>query len=231
MSIIFFSHTPLTSNLSYFYLCLPDPDPQSSWIRIQHGSESTTLIFTLVVTGIDLVVAGRPPVLLLRSAWRGQEEGGGPAETPEPSQQHQNLGEQEGARQGSGPGQAQTAKAGQKRQGIVVKLLQNRLARNLKAVFAASVADLNWNRSDPIRLQDFCYFLHLFCLRGRFPALPWDFLYYYTMVLQLIKIIVGDAGFEPGTSAPKVWCATNEPPHLQDLPTRFRIRILPRLIA
>ena len=23
-----------------------------------------------------------------------------------------------------------------------------------------------------------------------------------------------DAGYEPGTSAPEVWCATNEPPHL-----------------
>ena len=34
------------------------------------------------------------------------------------------------------------------------------------------------------------------------------------MILQRIGIIVGDAGFEPGTSAPDVWCATNEPPHL-----------------
>ena len=25
---------------------------------------------------------------------------------------------------------------------------------------------------------------------------------------------MGDAGFEPGTSAPEVWCAINEPPHL-----------------
>ena len=35
------------------------------------------------------------------------------------------------------------------------------------------------------------------------------------MILQRIRIIVGDTGFEPGTSAPEVWCATNEPPHLQ----------------
>ena len=32
------------------------------------------------------------------------------------------------------------------------------------------------------------------------------------MILQRIRIIVGDAGFEPGTS--EVWCATNEPSHL-----------------
>ena len=35
------------------------------------------------------------------------------------------------------------------------------------------------------------------------------------MILQRIRIIVEDAGFEPGTSAPEVWCSTNEPPHLQ----------------
>ena len=40
------------------------------------------------------------------------------------------------------------------------------------------------------------------------PPLPWD-LQYYTMILQLPRIIVGDAGFEPGTSAPEVWCTTN----------------------
>ena len=33
------------------------------------------------------------------------------------------------------------------------------------------------------------------------------------MILQRIRIIVGDAGFEPGTSAPEVWCATNVPLH------------------
>ena len=35
------------------------------------------------------------------------------------------------------------------------------------------------------------------------------------MILQRIRIFVVDVGFEPGTSAPEVWCATNEPPHLQ----------------
>ena len=44
----------------------------------------------------------------------------------------------------------------------------------------------------------FIYFLFFF-LRGRFPYLPWVFLHYYTMFLQRIRIIVGDAGFEPGT--------------------------------
>ena len=34
------------------------------------------------------------------------------------------------------------------------------------------------------------------------------------MILQRIRIIVRDAGFEPGTSAPEVWCAINEPSHL-----------------
>ena len=66
----------------------------------------------------------------------------------------------------------------------------------------------------------------LFCLRGRFPSLP-SVLQYYTMILALqrIIIIVGDAGFEPKTSAPEVWCATNEPPHL------LRILGLPKIVG
>ena len=41
-----------------------------------------------------------------------------------------------------------------------------------------------------------------FLPQGRLPvpALPRDFLHFYTMILQRIKIIVRDAGFEPGTS-------------------------------
>ena len=35
------------------------------------------------------------------------------------------------------------------------------------------------------------------------------------MILQRIRIIVVNAGFEPGTSTPEVWCATNDPPHPQ----------------
>ena len=53
-----------------------------------------------------------------------------------------------------------------------------------------------------------------FCLRGWFPSLLWYFLHYYTMILQRIRIITGDAGFKPGTSAPEVWFITNEPPYL-----------------
>ena len=34
------------------------------------------------------------------------------------------------------------------------------------------------------------------------------------MILQRIRIIVGDARFETERSASEVWCATNEPPHL-----------------
>ena len=36
------------------------------------------------------------------------------------------------------------------------------------------------------------------------------------MILQRIRIIVGDAEFEPGTSASEVWRTTNEPPHLSN---------------
>ena len=36
----------------------------------------------------------------------------------------------------------------------------------------------------------------------------------HIMILQHIRIIGGDAGFEPGTSAIEVLCATNEPPHV-----------------
>ena len=47
------------------------------------------------------------------------------------------------------------------------------------------------------------------------PPSTLRFLQYYTMILQRIRIMVVDAGFEPGTSAQEVWRATNEPPHLQ----------------
>ena len=46
-------------------------------------------------------------------------------------------------------------------------------------------------------------FYIVFWFGGRFPSLP--------MILPRIRSIVGDAGFEPRTSAAKVWCATNEP--------------------
>ena len=34
------------------------------------------------------------------------------------------------------------------------------------------------------------------------------------MILQRTRILAGDAGFEPGNSAPDVWCSSNEPLHL-----------------
>ena len=42
----------------------------------------------------------------------------------------------------------------------------------------------------------------------RFPLFYPEILQYYTMILQRPRIIVGDVGFEPGTSAPEVWRAT-----------------------
>ena len=56
-------------------------------------------------------------------------------------------------------------------------------------------------------------FSYIFCLRGRLPSLPWVF-YIITLWSCSTSGSVGDAGFEPGTSALEVWCTTNEPPHL-----------------
>ena len=64
----------------------------------------------------------------------------------------------------------------------------------------------------------FLFLKFFFCFRGRLPSLSGDFLLYFTMILQRMRIIVLDAGFEPGTYALEVWCATNEPPHLQIIP-------------
>ena len=48
------------------------------------------------------------------------------------------------------------------------------------------------------------------------PPSTLRFLEHYTIILQRIRIIAVDAGFEPGTSVPEVWRATNEPPHLNE---------------
>ena len=59
-----------------------------------------------------------------------------------------------------------------------------------------------WNRKE----SKYIFFLYIFLASGGgFPL-------YYTMILQRPRIIVGDSGFEPETSAPEVWGATNEPP-------------------
>ena len=82
-----------------------------------------------------------------------------------------------------------------------------------------------WSRVEWFWNEMFCtlnvflfFLLSFFCPRGRFPSLPWDFCTLFTMILQRIRIIVGDAGFEPGTSASEVWCTSNEPPHLLNEP-------------
>ena len=54
------------------------------------------------------------------------------------------------------------------------------------------------------------FFLCIFFWPQFYP----EFLQYYTMILQRPRIIVGDAGFEPRTTASEVWRATNETPHL-----------------
>ena len=60
----------------------------------------------------------------------------------------------------------------------------------------------------------YSFFVSFFGLRWRFPPHYHEFLQYDTMILQRSRIMVGDAGFKPGTSASEVWSATNEPPHL-----------------
>ena len=51
------------------------------------------------------------------------------------------------------------------------------------------------------------FFLYIFMASGGGSPLYPEILQYCTMILQRIRIIVVDAGFEPGTSAPEVWCA------------------------
>ena len=51
------------------------------------------------------------------------------------------------------------------------------------------------------------FFVYFLASGGGSPLYP-EFLQYYTMILQRPRIIVGDAGFEPGTSASEVWRAT-----------------------
>ena len=46
------------------------------------------------------------------------------------------------------------------------------------------------------------------------------------MILQLIRIIVGDAEFEPGTAATEVWCISNEQPHLLFIPMQQLVCIV-----
>ena len=58
------------------------------------------------------------------------------------------------------------------------------------------------------RKEEIIFFINLFFASWvGFPLFP-EILYFITIILQRIRIIVGDAGFEPGTYT------TNEPPHL-----------------
>ena len=79
----------------------------------------------------------------------------------------------------------------------------------------------NFCRSNKSLLRDsgqwsVILFLKIFFVSGvGFPFYPEiSYISVFTMILQCIRIIVGDAGFEHGTSAPEVMCVTNEPPHL-----------------
>ena len=49
-----------------------------------------------------------------------------------------------------------------------------------------------------VRVFFLLLFLDLFTSGEGFPLYPEFFLHYYTMILQRIRIVVGDAGFEPG---------------------------------
>ena len=65
-----------------------------------------------------------------------------------------------------------------------------------------------------IRIRNYYFFfVYLFLASGGGSPLYLEFLQHDTMILQRPRIIEGDAGFEPGTSASEVWRATNEPPH------------------
>ena len=48
------------------------------------------------------------------------------------------------------------------------------------------------------------FFYFFFGTQVEVPPSTLRFVQYYTMILQRIRIIVVDAGFEPGTSAPEV---------------------------
>ena len=69
-----------------------------------------------------------------------------------------------------------------------------------------------WIEKHYIQIRILNYYDFFFFSGVSFILYP-EIFYLITMILQRIRIIVGDAGFESGTSAPEVWCATNEPPH------------------
>ena len=70
------------------------------------------------------------------------------------------------------------------------------------------------HNADPIRVKGTVLQVLKKSFFGPLEVPPY-LLQYYTMLLQPPRIIVGDAEFEPRTSASEVWHTTNEPPHLR----------------
>ena len=63
------------------------------------------------------------------------------------------------------------------------------------------------------------FFIYLFLASGGgLPLCPEILQYTQWLCLSSEFSTVGDAGFEPGTTASVVWSATNEPPHLHNEP-------------
>ena len=60
------------------------------------------------------------------------------------------------------------------------------------------------------------FFKDLFLPQKRVSHSALSFSALLQVKLQSIRIIVGDARFEPGTFAPEVWCAAKEPPNLEN---------------
>ena len=74
-----------------------------------------------------------------------------------------------------------------------------------------------------IYIYIFCCTVYLFGLRWKFHLYP-EILQYYTMILQRPRITVGDARFEPRTSAPEVSGALPMTHHI----SRGDVHILPQ---
>ena len=70
------------------------------------------------------------------------------------------------------------------------------------------------NRMGRFNIFVWLYFFVYFLASDGGSPLYLETLQYYTMILQRHRIIVGETRFETGTSAPEVWCAANEPPHV-----------------
>ena len=88
----------------------------------------------------------------------------------------------------------------------------------------------------PVQLFLYYFLLYIFLASGGGSPLYLEILQYNIMILQRIRIIAVDAGFEPGTSAPEVWRATNEPPHLyyfliQSFPLPFSCPVISLLFS